>query len=223
VVSGAQWQTRSVKELFILFLHAPGPLTKELVGELLWPGSAPAQLKLRFKNDLYRLRRAVGQDVVLFDGSAYRFNRDLDFEYDVDLFRNGLQRARRARDPQERLRFYQEAAAVVHGLYLEGIDSSWLLADREDHRQEYLSALLAQAELLLARRETDEALHLCQQALASDRSLEEAYRLTMRIHAARSDRKGVMRQYQACRLALDEELGVTPSVETETLYHQLTS
>ena len=222
-VTNAQWQTRSVRELFFLFVHTPGPLTKEQVGEILWPESAPETLKLRFKNELYRLRRAVGQNVVLFDGSAYRFNRNLDFEYDVDVFENNLQRARDARDAEEKLRACQEAVAVVRGLYLEEIDSTWVLADRERYRQEYLDALLTLAGLLLERKETEEALKVCQYALASNKTFEEAYRLMMRIHAARGDRMGVTHQYQACHAALEEELGVTPSVETEALYHQLTS
>jgi LuxR family maltose regulon positive regulatory protein len=222
-LTNAQWQTKSVKELFFLFVQAPGPLSKEQVGEMLWPESAPEQLKLRFKNELYRLRRAVGQNTVLFDGSTYRFNHNLDFEFDVDIFENNLRRARTAQDAEEKLRAYQEAVAVVRGKYLEEVDSTWVLADRGRYFQDYLDALLSLAGLLLERKETEEALKICQYALAADKGLEEGYRLMMRIHAARGDRMGITHLYQACHAALEEELGMTPSVETEALYHQLTS
>jgi len=222
-LTNAHWQTRSVRELFFLFLHTPMPLTKEQIGELLWPESPPDKLKLRFKNELYRLRRAVGQNCILFDGSTYRFNRSLEYEYDVEIFENTLQRALAARDGEEKLRLYQEAVAAVRGPYLEEVDTTWALADRERHRQAYQDALLALTRLLLERKETGEALKVCQYALAVNKGLEEGYRLMMRIHAARGDRMAVTHQYQACHAALEEELGITPSVETEALYRQLTS
>ncbi|MBI4732197.1 MAG: tetratricopeptide repeat protein, partial [Chloroflexi bacterium] len=222
-VNNAQWHSRAVREMFFLFVHSQKPLTKEQIGEILWPESAPEDLKLRFKNELYRLRRAVGKDVILFDGNTYSFNRDLDFDYDVDTFKDNLRRARSSKNAEEKLRAFQEAVAVMRGPYLEGIDSTWVLTDREQLQQEYLDALLTLAGLLLDRKDTSEALKICRYALVADKTLEEAYRLLMRIYAARGDRMGVTHQYQACREALEDELGVPISMETEALYRQLTS
>ncbi len=222
-VTNAQWHSRTVRELFFLLVHATGPLTKEQIGEILWPESVPEDLKLRFKNELYRLRRAIGKDVVLYDGNMYQFNRDLDFEYDVDTFETSLRHARSSKGAEEKLHAYQEAVALVRGPYLEGIDSTWVLTDREQLQQEYLNALLALAGLLLDRKDAEEAFKICRYALATDKALEEAHRLMMRIYAVRGDRTGVAHQYQACREALEDELGVPISMETEALYRQLTS
>jgi ATP/maltotriose-dependent transcriptional regulator MalT len=223
LVTNARWRTKSVKELFFFLLQASRPLTKEQIGVVLWPEGDEEQLRLRFKNDLYRLRRAVGQETILFENNAYRFNHDLDMAYDVEKFQESLKLARSARDAEERLRAYQEAVDAVHGPYLEDIDSTWPEADRERLRQDYLDALLALAELLLERRDTEAALKTCQYALAVDKTREEFYRLMMRIHAARGDRPAVTRQYQICRDALMEEIGMPPSLETEALYRQLTA
>jgi len=43
----------------------------------------------------------------------------------------------------------------------------------------------------------------------------------MRIYAAMGDRAAIARQYQACEEALESELGVPPSPETEELYKSL--
>lgn len=223
LVTNAQWRTQAVKELFFFLLQASKPLTKEQIGLELWPENDTEQLRKRFKNELYRLRRAVGQDAILFDGATYRFNHDLDIEYDVEVFESSLKRARAAQDAEAKLRAYQEAVAAVRGLYLEDIGSSWVMADQERFRQRYLEALLAQAELLLGRRDSEEALKVCQYILTMDKTYEGAYRLMMSIHAARGDRPAVTRQYQACRDALAAELGVPPSVETEALYRKLTA
>ncbi len=51
-----------------LFLAHPEGLTKEQVGLYFWPDATPDELKLRFKNTLYRLRRAVGRQSVFIAG-----------------------------------------------------------------------------------------------------------------------------------------------------------
>ncbi len=223
LVTNAQWRTKAVKELFFFLLQSPRPLTKEQIGLELWSESNAEALKRRFKNELYRLRRAVGPDVVLFDGERYRFNHDLDMEYDVEVFESSLKRARAAQDVEAQLRAYQEAVAAVRGLYLEDFDSIWLMADRERFRRRYVEALLAMAELLLKRGDVEEASKVCHYALAVDKTEEAAYRLMMNIHAARGDRIAVTREYQACRDTLASELGIPPSLETETLYRRLTA
>lgn len=223
IVTNARWRTKSVKELFFFLLQASKPLTKEQIGVVLWPESSEEQLRLRFKNDLYRLRRAVGQEAILFENETYRFNRDLDMTYDVEKFQDNLKLARSARDAEERLRAYQEAVDAVRGPYLEDIDSAWPEADRERFRQDYLEALLALAALLLDRRDAEAALKVCQYALSVDKTREEFYQLMMRVYAARGDRPAVIRQYQVCRDTLMDEIGMPPSMETEALYRQLTA
>jgi DNA-binding SARP family transcriptional activator len=45
----------------------------------------------------------------------------------------------------------------------------------------------------------------------------------MRANAVLGDRASIARLYQACKAALDDELGLAPSLETETLFHELTT
>jgi LuxR family maltose regulon positive regulatory protein len=220
-VTGSQWQTQSVRDLFFYFFVTAKPVTKEQVGAAFWPDISPAQLKLRFKNNIYRLRRTVGQDTILFDEDLYRFNNDSDYEYDVDIFEAELAQARTAHDLAQQIFHYKTAVELVQGPYLEDVTAAWAWPERERIEQQYLSALLRLAKLLLQRGEKDKALQYCQRALARDACFEEAHQLAMQIYAAMKERSAVIRQYHLCQKILEEELGASPSPETEDVYRQL--
>jgi ATP/maltotriose-dependent transcriptional regulator MalT/DNA-binding SARP family transcriptional activator len=73
----SNWKTQTSRDLFLLFLAYPEGLTKEEVGVIFWPDASPSELKLRFKNAIYRMRHAIGSDVVNFQDNYYLFNLSL--------------------------------------------------------------------------------------------------------------------------------------------------
>ena len=218
----ADWQTQSVRDLFFYFLTSQKLLTREQVGETLWPDiDDPQKIKLRFKNDIYRLRRAVGQDVIIYEDVFYSFNRALDFEYDVEAFTSFLIRAKLARDIQEQITIYQKAVDLVSGPFLNDIYTDWAIIEREHLSQTYLTALLTLAELLQKQAESEQALAACQRALDYDVTYEAAYTLSMQIYHRMGDRASIIRTYQACQDALHRQLDLPPSNDTDQLYRRL--
>ncbi len=220
-VTTSQWQTQEVRNLFYYFLNAPQAVTKEQVGVEFWPDLSPSQLKVRFKNNIYRLRRALGPDAIFFENDLYQFNHTLDYDYDVEAFKAQIAQADAARDIRERIACYRSAVALVKGAYLEDIDAAWVRLERERLNQEYLSALVNLGELYRESGDLPRALQTCQRVIAHDACLEEAYRQAMSIYAAMGDRAAISRLYQACKEALKSELDVPPSPETEVLYRSL--
>ena len=224
VIPMSEWRTKSVRDLFFYLLFRQEPLTKEQIGEVLWPETDdPQALKARFKDEIYRLRRAVGRNVIVFDDVYYRFNRTLDYEYDVEAFESYLTRARKARDSTRRIEWYQKAVDLVQGPYLNEVDVLWVVPERERLGQAYNSALEELARLYLNANQLGQCLAICHIALTQNRYNELIYQLEMKAYAALGDRASIVRCYQACKSVLKEGLDLSPSPETEMLYQDLTA
>jgi LuxR family maltose regulon positive regulatory protein len=224
IIAMSEWRTKSVRDLFFYFLFRQDAVTKEQIGEVLWPEITDAQaLKARFKDEIYRLRRAAGRNAIVFDEVYYRFNRTLDYEYDVEAFESYLNRARQARDLAKRIEWFKKAVELVHGPYLSEVDAIWAAEERERLGLMYVSALEELAHLYLDTNQLDKCLAICQLALAQNRYNEEIYQVEMRAYAVLGDRVSIVQRYQASKTALKEGLGISPSQETEALYRDLTA
>ena len=157
----------------------------------------------------------------MFDDDYYRFNRDLDYEYDVEAFESYLGRAYQAQDVIERMGFYRKAIELVQGSYLSDLDADWVLIERERLGRAYRSALDKLAQLYLDTNQLQECLEICKLAIGQDRYNETIYQLELRAYAALGDRASVARRYQEYKTLLAEELGLAPSEETEVIYREL--
>ena len=220
-VSNSDWQTQTARDMFFLFLAHPEGLTKEQVGLFFWPDATPDELKLRFKNTLYRLRRAVGRQSILLQDDYYQFNWSLDYEYDVESFTSLIERAQDTQDLREKICHLKSAIEQYKGEYLSEIEEIWAITDRQQYYQMYLDALMNLADMYMERKAYKTALRYCYQALSEDACLESAHRLAMRIHAATGNRAAVVRQYERCRTALNKEINAPPSQQTRELYETL--
>ncbi len=218
----SDWQTQSVRELFFYFVDEKRPLTKEQIGQALWPETdLPSKLKLRFKNEIYRLRHAVGQDTILFENDRYQFNPAVDHEYDVEAFETYLARARAGQTFVDQIYLYQQALDLVHGHYLEGIGATWVWPERERLSQLFLSASLTLAELYMKEAQMPRALGTCQRALEYDVTFEAAYRLVMQIYYRLGDRASIIHTFRACEEAMRKAFDMSPSDETLKLQREL--
>ena len=221
LVSNSDWQTQTSRDMFFLFLAHPEGLTKEQVGLYFWPDATPDELKLRFKNTLYRLRRAVGRQTILLQDDYYQFNWSLDYEYDVETFMASIEQSQKAREIKDKIQFLKNAIDHYKGEYLSEIDEIWAITDRQRYYQMYLDALMRLAAMYMERKAYKTALRYCYQALTEDACLEDAHRLAMRIHAATGNRAAIVRQYERCRVALHKEISAPPSQQTRELYETL--
>ena len=116
---------------------------------------------------------------------------------------------------------YEKAVQLMKGPYLADIGATWAVYDRERLHQAFLEAALRLAKLYWDRNDAGKTLDACQRALEIEPTNEPAHQMAMRAHASRSDRTSIVRQYQACREALEHLFNLPPSEETELLYRRL--
>jgi LuxR family maltose regulon positive regulatory protein len=221
-ITTPEWiSQKRVRELFFYILAHPEGLTKESIGVVFWPDSNPSQLKLQFKNAIYRMRYALGQEVVEFENDRYRFNRNLDYEYDVETFTNYLHRAGNNVDRQQKTILLEKAVNVYQHPYLGDVEGSWVIPIREALWREFTTSVSSLSQLFLEDSYNDKVLEYSQKLLALDPCLEEAHRLAMRAYSAKGDRAGLVRQFERCRKALHDEIDAPPSPQTISLFDTL--
>jgi DNA-binding SARP family transcriptional activator len=213
-----QWTTTQSRDLFFCLLQHRHGLRKEELGHIFWPDHPPRKLDGIFRSTLYRLRRAVYRDAVIFEDGLYSFRWDCDYWLDVEAFEQVLDEAGAAADRRVELAALQRALALYQGDYLEGVYEDWSSLERQRLREKYLAALEAVALLYAGRGNLQQAVEVFQQLVAEDPYREPAHRELMRSYYRLGDRAAAIRQYQSCVKLLREELGLSPSRDTEDLY-----
>jgi len=214
-------QKRARELFFFLVAHANKSMTKEEIGVILWPESSSDQLRLQFRNTLYYVRFALGQEVILGTDRRYSFNSDMDYSYDVQEFERTIGQAENADTPDQKIVLLQEAMNLYQGEFYPDGEATWVMTERQRLSQMHEHSLLTLAQLHLEKGEPKTALTLCQTILTENHCMESAHRLAMQSYAALGNRSGIANQYEQCKQLLQDELGLEPSPETTQLYQIL--
>ena len=128
LLTAPEWtKQKTVRELFFYLLNRSEGVNREEICVVFWPDSKPEQLKKQFKNALYRLRRAVGTDSILYHQPTrlYHFNRDLDYRYDVEAFQAAIKEADQETDPELKIQALQSAADLYQHPFAPTLDGIW--------------------------------------------------------------------------------------------------
>lgn len=220
VVESSQWRAITAKELFFYIL-LNGPITRDAVGLEFWPDLRAKSVRDTFHSTMYRLRRAVGSDVIKLVDGAYRVALP-NYWFDVVEFERVVERARllpphdwQAED------LWRRAVDLYAGDFLPEIDRTWTMILRERYREMFLEALIGQGRCSEARNNHLEAVRRYQRALEVDNLREDLYGRIMTCFAAVGRRSDAMSQYDRCRSVFMEELGVEPSPEIAAIYKRI--
>ena len=219
-VSKTQWGGPLTKELFF-YLFESGPLRQEQIGAVLWPEASRKTMKRGFKNALYRLRKAVFPQCVVYDGDTgqYLFNEEITTWSDVHEFERLLTEARKwPQGSKESRRLVRRAVGLYRGDYLEDIYSDWCQERREELRQRYIEALVALANSYFEERSFEEAIPFYRRALSKEPYREDFLQRLMRCYALAGTPSKALEQFQRYSDSLKEETGLSPLPQTKEIY-----
>jgi LuxR family maltose regulon positive regulatory protein len=219
-VTSTSWTNQKrARELFYFLLSQNSKsMTKEEIGVILWPESSLEQLRLQFRNTLYYVRYALGQETILGTDRRYSFNNDMDYSYDVQEFERGISQAETSETPDRKITLLQDAMNLYQGEFYPEGDAIWVMTERQRLVLMHENAMLTLAQLYMEQGEPNIALSYCQKILSDNHCMESAHRLAMQAFAALGNRSGIANQYEQCKQFLMDELGLEPSFETAKLY-----
>ena len=219
-VDSSKWRAVTAKEIFFYIL-LNGPISRDAIGLEFWPNLPARTVRDTFHSTMYRVRRAVGSDVISLTDGGYR----VDFPncwFDVVEFERVVERARLLppHDWQAE-NLWRRAVELYAGDFLPEVGRTWAVTLRERYREMYLEALIGLGRCSEARSSYIEAIHRYQRALETDNLREDLYGRIMTCFAAAGRRSDAMSQYDRCRSVFMEELGVEPSPEIAIIYERI--
>ncbi len=211
------WRSERSRELLLFMLTRSGPVTREEVLAALWPETPVSQLSSLFHNNVHRLRRTVGDHVILRARGGYSMNPGVRIDFDVRRFEALLAEAEEASAAgrtAERSAALRAAVALHTGPFARSIESEWaeeLRARLDDH---FVGAALTLARLDIADNEFSEAVSLAERVLELDPLNEEAVRHLIAAHVGAGFPDLALRAYRRLQRLTERDLGVPPSAET---------
>ncbi len=183
-------------------------LARDRLAELIWAGRGE-QADLSLRQELARLRRALGEDALPAGGTVaqpVRLNPE-QIDIDVARFRSAAGESGGA----------SEALALYRGSLLEDFPlrpreplGEWFGGHRERLHD------IARALMLRLLRSGEGSPALAERLIALDPLCEEAYRFLIRRSAAEGDPGGSQRRYEACASAF-AAVGLETSLEIRAL------
>lgn len=216
--------------LAYLAVEAERPHAREELAGLLWPDWPNREATNNLRYALSDLRQAIGDQraippFLLISRDAIQFNPTGDCELDVKTFTELAAVTGVDDSLAERL---EQAVALYRGDFLAGFSladspafEQWVLVTRERLARLMLGALRWLANHSEQRGDYQRAEMWARQQLALEPWDEAAHRQLMRALALDGRRSTALAQYESCRRALAEELGVEPEEETRRLADQI--
>lgn len=194
-------------------------LSRDHVASLLWPALPVDRGHANLSWTLHKLSTAL-PDCFEADRYSLRFARTNGVWVDLTAFDAWFAQA----EPAALIR----ATELYRGDFLQDfcLDCCpefelWLVQEREHWSQRTATALETLVTTYRNRGEHLEALRYARRLLAIEPWRESAHQEVMRLLVAIGRRGGALMQYRRCKQALAQELGVTPSHETERLYRAI--
>jgi DNA-binding SARP family transcriptional activator len=200
------------------------------LAEALWPNALPASWSLALSAVVSRLRSGLAgvglprARTIANAFGCYQFSPPGEAWIDVEAALAGVDAAEGAiatGNPQAAYGPSLIATTVLRRPFLIGQDGEWVEQRRAILASNLVRALDCRVEALAANGELELALTHAREVVRLEPYRESAYRRLMRMLDRQGERAEAVRVYLEFGRLLKQDLGVSPSDETEALYREI--
>ena len=223
------WGLRKSLALLAYLAVTGRPHSRGALAGLLWWDCNETNARSGLRKVLAELRRRVPSHLTI-TRTEVAFNRASNYWLDEEVFERDIGQVlalcRSPVTPADAAAL-AEAMELYRGDFLVGLDlhrapgfEEWVLLEREHLRNLGLRALHALVDHYAARSQPERTLAYIDRLLALEPAHEEAHRHKMLLLARSGQRAAALRQYEACRRAL-QALHADPDGETTALHERI--
>jgi DNA-binding SARP family transcriptional activator/TolB-like protein/Tfp pilus assembly protein PilF len=204
--------------LLAYLAHAAAPQRRDKLMSLLWGSHFQLQAQQNLRKALFRLRRALGVDIVLADDELVWLKPGT-VACDVAQFEGLIDEA-----SHESL---SAAADLYKDMFLANLSIqeenwvAWMTAERNRLAGRAVDTLVLLGENLEKQGDFQQALETAGRAAALNALREDAHRVIIRSLAAVGRRADSLKHYGQMAALLERELGVKPDAGTRSLADEL--
>lgn len=214
--------------LCYLLLHRNRVHSREALAALYWGESSTAQSKKYLRTTLWQLRVALKEPdegrLLIAGSDSLQVNPGVHLFLDITEFEKAYRLSEPTTGPHlnsAQVEHLRQAAELYQGHLLEGCYEEWCLCERERFQNMYLIVLDRLLSVCEAQGDCESGRNYGTCILSHDPACERTHQRLMRLYYANGDRAGAVRQFERCKVALKQELGVQPSRQTQDLYQQI--
>ncbi len=214
--------------LAYLAVESDRPQPRESLADLLWPDWPQSAALRNLTYALADLRTHIDDrqalpPFLLIQHDSLQINPESDLSVDVWDFEQPL-----PEDPQSITEQLLSKVSFFRGPFLEAFSlpdsapfEAWLAASRERVSRRMAQYLGELVQAYTRQGEYAQALAYARRQARLEPWLEEAHQAIMRLLALSGQRGAALAQFETCRKALQDELGVEPGAETIQLYEAI--
>ncbi len=219
------YQPRLQSLLAYLALHAHAPQPRHQIAYLFWPDSSEKQAQTNLRKLIHALRQLLpNADRFLFlDHRHLGWQEGVHCTVDVAEIELGLAQLKAGKNgdmPDEFARL-QRISSLYIGELLPACYEDWVLTWRRTLHERVTNALAATLPKFEEEHAYQAGIDCAEHLLRLDPLHEGAYHYLILFCALMGNRAGALRAYQEGAQRLQQELGVSPAEETQTLFERL--
>lgn len=224
-VLGGLGGRRTQELLCYLLIHSARPIRREVLAERLWGEADEPHPRKQLRQALWLLQHALDDagapDILKVGAEWIEMQRSVSMWTDVWALEDAFRASCGNSADLLTIAKAREAVELYRGDLLDGCYLTWCLMERERCRTMYIALLDRLLSVAVASSDLAAGMAYGTAILREDRAHERTHQQLMQLMVDQGDRTGALRQYEACRRALDEELGVEPALTTKVLRESL--